>query len=111
MLDDCGGYQVLEDVETQLIRTNFDIFTQYVPRLPWPMPTLLRYHLLRDTIVSYLDKFDYMCYSDIDTKFVKDVMPDSDMVSDLTVCHHFAYPPNNEIYRTYFEIGPNLQHM
>jgi hypothetical protein len=67
---------------------DFQFTPVYVPKLPWPLPTLLRYHIF-ERIMPLIELGSYIFYSDVDMKFIKPV--GKDIISPFTVVKHFAY--------------------
>lgn len=69
---------------------------------PWPMPTLMRYHLFLQQ-EELLKQYDYLFYCDIDMKFVN-VVGDEILGEGLTAAQHpmYAFRPGLE-----FPLEPN----
>jgi len=71
--------------------TDTDVAGLGIPRehLPWPLPTLLRYHAFLKHINS-LDCMDYLFYLDVDTRFVASV-GDEILGDGLTAVRHSMF--------------------
>lgn len=77
----------------------------YMPMVPWPLPTLLRYHMLTH-LIPHVKDGDYVVYSDIDMVFVKPI--GEEILSARTAVKHFAYlgTPAETILTHLFELNP-----
>jgi hypothetical protein len=67
--------------------------------VPWPMPTLMRYHLFLQQ-EQKLKEYDYIFYCDVDMEFVG-VVGDEVLGSDLTAAPHPGYYIRKELYPPY----------
>jgi hypothetical protein len=72
--------------------------------VPWPMATLMRYHLFLQQ-EDVLKDYDYIFYSDVDMKFVN-VVGDEILGKGLTAALHPGYATKKEFWPPY---EPNKQ--
>ncbi len=75
-----------------------------VESAPWPMPTLMRYHLMLPQ-EEVLREYDYVFYCDIDMRFVN-VVGDEILGDGLTAAQHPMYAVRRELIPPY-EPNPN----
>lgn len=71
---------------------------------PWPIPTLLRYHLFLQQ-EEILKDYDYIFYCDVDMKFVN-VVGDEILGKGLTAALHPGYATDKKVWPPY---EPNKQ--
>lgn len=67
--------------------------------VPWPSPTLLRYHLFLQQ-EEKLKNYDYIFYCDVDMKFVN-IVGDEVLGAGLTAAPHPGYAVRKEYYPPY----------
>lgn len=66
---------------------------------PWPIPTLMRYHLFLQQ-EEILKEYDYIFYCDVDMRFVN-IVGDEILGEALTVAPHPGYYIRKELYPPY----------
>ena len=71
--------------------------------VPWPMPTLMRYHLFLQQ-EEKLKEYDYIFYCDVDMEFVN-IVGDEILGQGLTAAPHPGYYVRKEVYPPY---EPNI---
>lgn len=76
-----------------------DITVFETESIPWPMPTLMRYHLFLQQ-EEILKKYDYIFYCDVDMQFVN-VVGDEILGEGLTAALHPGYAIKKELYPPY----------
>lgn len=67
--------------------------------MPWPMPTLMRYHLFLQQ-EEKLKEYDYVFYCDVDMQFVN-IVGDEILGTGLTAALHPGYAIKKELYPPY----------
>lgn len=67
--------------------------------MPWPMPTLMRYHLFLQQ-EEILNKYDYFFFCDVDMQFVN-IVGDEILGKGLTAALHPGYCTRKELYPPY----------
>ena len=65
------------------------IIPHYVEHLPFPLPTLLRFHRFLGASLEF-SQYSHLCYSDVDNIWVDEVRPE-EVLSDLSATLHCGY--------------------
>lgn len=90
-------YSIFTDSVIILTESSRSFNPYLTPHLPWPLPTLLRYHEMTRTIRGY----DYTFYIDADMEFVRPV--GDEILGDLVAVQHpgfFGKPRHEFTYET-----------